>query len=157
MLKYSLCIFVLFTPFLQGRERYRLQLTPLDFSGEDAVYLTGISQIESNGSVIYLRSRGESEIFVIAPEGNLIRRMGGKGGHPSEFGSGVLAMAVRGNQVWAIDYGRERVRWLSCHWRRAVAPRRRTAASVARLAELWLCVTDTRIRSYALHTTPMAT
>ncbi len=109
----NLCFFLLFnTVSLYSQEAYRVLLQPLDFQeGREEFYLSGIDQIESDGAHLYLRSLRETEIIVITPEGHLVNKFGGKGGHPSEFGDfGVLAMALRDNQLWAIDSERERVR-----------------------------------------------
>ncbi len=112
MVRYTIFLSVFFAGFLFGREWSRLELRPIDFEQNDqTLFLSTINQIESDGKYLYLRSIREPEIMVITPEGKLIRRIGGRGGHPSEFGiQGVQAMTVHGNELWAIDAQLQRVR-----------------------------------------------
>ncbi len=112
MLKYFVLIALSATSLLQGQEKNRAELKPIDLQGgPSGFYLSGISQIESNGRHLYLRGNKDTEILVTTPAGKLVKRIGGKGGHPGEFGDfGVLAMAVHGDRLWAIDMDRRRVR-----------------------------------------------
>jgi len=97
--------------WLEAQDAYRLPLKPLDFQQEAVdFYMPSINQIESDGELIYIRSLQFPEILAIDPAGNVAWRIGGQGGHPSEFPGGVLAMAVDGPRVWAIDTGRRFVR-----------------------------------------------
>ena len=95
-----------------GLDMFRVEIQPLDISASKGLdfSLRSISQIESDGRLIYLRSKRDATILVITPEGEPVRTLGGKGAHPAEFPNGVLAMAVRANEVWAIDNQKQRVR-----------------------------------------------
>jgi hypothetical protein len=107
------CFLLITALTLHAQDAVRLELQPLDFqsAADGDFHLTGISQIESEGNRIYLRSSREPEIIVISPEGRLIQKIGGKGDHPAEFGhTGVLAMAVKDSLLWGIDIGRGHVR-----------------------------------------------
>lgn len=90
----------------------RLELQPLDFQG-DLVdhYIPTISQIESNGTHLFIRSSRHTSILVLDREGRMVETLGGRGEHPMEFGfSGVLAIAVNGKDLWGLDMGRARAR-----------------------------------------------
>ncbi len=95
-----------------GQETFRLELQPLDirYDGPVSFGLRSISQIESNGTHLFLRSKRDNEIVVITPEGKPVQVIGGSGAHPGEFDYGVLAMALHGHHLWAVDMGRNRVR-----------------------------------------------
>ncbi|MDJ0840565.1 MAG: hypothetical protein QNK37_28910 [Acidobacteriota bacterium] len=111
MLRFCIAAFFFGTLLLAGESR-RVPLQPLDLQkGREAFFFKSINQIESNGRHLFLRSLRETEIVEITAEGRLVRKIGGKGGHPGEFGNfGVAAMAVAGNQLWGIDSGLRRVR-----------------------------------------------
>ena len=96
-----------------AQESRRVLLAPVDFKkGDHEVTLTGIHQIESDGSRLYLRSNRDLEIFILTPDGRCVGKIGGKGDHPSQFGyQGILAMAVRGSELWALDQGIQRLRY----------------------------------------------
>lgn len=112
MIRGTLFLFLFFAGFVFGQEWSRLELRPIDFErNDDAFYLSSINQIESDGTYLYLRSIRETEIMVVTPAGGLVKRIGGSGGHPGEFGKqGILAMTVQGNELWAIDTQFQRVR-----------------------------------------------
>lgn len=90
---------------LSAQEQHRLNIEPLDFQTDQTeFYIPGIDQLEGGNNKIYLRGTKHPEIVVITPAGEILQRIGGKGGHPAEFGDiGVIAMAVEGNRIWGID------------------------------------------------------
>lgn len=96
----------------QAQESHSLKLTPMDIrTDSEDFYLPGIGQLETDGKHIYLREANLTEILVLDQSGTLVHSIGGKGGHPSEFGSvGVLALGIDGDWLWAIDTERKRVR-----------------------------------------------
>ena len=97
---------------LLGQNRFRAQLSPLDFQSEKhGIYFSGINQLESDGKHFYIAGFKETEILVINEKGRVLQKIGGQGGHPAEFGEqGVLAISVRGNQLWVIDMEVQRIR-----------------------------------------------
>ena len=97
---------------LHAQERYQLEIKPLDLKvDKDQFFLSGLNQIESDGERFYLCGPQNTEIVAIDARGNLLERIGGPGGHPSEFGSqGVLAISVQSNRIWGIDMGATRAR-----------------------------------------------
>lgn len=90
---------------LPAQEQHRLEIEPLDFqTGQTEFYIPGINQLEAVNNKIFLRGNKHTEIVVISPRGEILQRIGGKGGHPAEFGDlGVMAMAVEGDRIWGID------------------------------------------------------
>lgn len=86
---------------------------PMDFQeGKVSAYLSSIHQVESDGQRLYFRSMRGSLILITNLEGETQKVLGGAGEHPSEFGaSGVLAMAVSGKVVSALDGGLRFIRF----------------------------------------------
>jgi hypothetical protein len=97
---------------LYGQETYRLQVNPLDVKpGKDEVFLSSLGQITTDGQVLYLSGNDRTEIMTVDKRGAILRRIGGKGGHPAEFEyQGVLGFSIRGNTIWGIDMELKRVR-----------------------------------------------
>ena len=94
-----------------AQDAYRLELHPLDFQANLADdFLPSIDQIESNGHHIYVRSIRYPKVAVIDRHGRSIRMIGGSGGHPSEFRTGIMAMALKGESLWLVDNQLERAR-----------------------------------------------
>ncbi len=110
MLRLIVLIWISWTAF--GQDHYRVRIHPLDVQfGQAPFYLESLDQIETDGHQLYLRGVKNTEIYVISPSGTLLKQVGRAGQHPSEFGfSGVLAMAVEGPHLWAIDLEYQRVR-----------------------------------------------
>jgi len=73
--------------------------------------LSTISQLASIGDTIYLRSARETHLLAIDRDGKIRHRLGGKGDHPAEFGhNGIMAMAIDGADLWAMDAEGARLR-----------------------------------------------
>ena len=103
---------VAFHGIVHGQESYRLELKPFDFqTGRAESHFSGIGQIESNGTHFYLRGFRETEILILDEAAAVVGKIGGKGGHPAEFGQeGVTAISTRDNELWGIDMELKRVR-----------------------------------------------
>ena len=86
-------------------QQYRAEIEPIDLRMEKVqAYFSGAHQIATDGKRLFLRSVTDTEILVAAPDGLILATFGGKGHHPAEFGDiGVIAMAVDGGKVMAID------------------------------------------------------
>ena len=98
--------------FATGVQETSAQLIPFDLSsGNPDSYLSSIGQIESNGNLLFVRSPRHTSIYIFNKNGVYVGRIGDQGQHPSEFGhTGVLALALNGQDIWAIDMTRVGVR-----------------------------------------------
>ncbi len=107
-----LFICVLFPFYASAQDRYRQELRALDFRKSGQPYFfNGIHQIATDGRRLFLRSYGDTNILITNSRAEFIATLGGKGNHPSEFGDlGVMAMAVQGNRLMAIDSNAIRAR-----------------------------------------------
>ena len=102
----ALCFLPLF-----AQDTFRLPMTPFDFQDEAGALYSRISQLHTDGKLIYLASNQSTTFIAINQRGKIIHQFGGKGGGPTELGqTGVLALSVSGNRVWAIDMELKRVR-----------------------------------------------
>lgn len=93
-------------------ESFRLEIQPFDFQTDGGEsYFSGIGQIESNGKHLFLRGAQEPIIIELDAHARVVRKIGGSGDHPAEFGQvGVMALAVKGEELWGIDLELKRVR-----------------------------------------------
>jgi len=88
----------------------RAKLKPFDFQDPDQIPMSAVSQVESDGKHLYLRSFRDPWIAVIDRAGKLIARYGGEGEHPGEFRGGAMALALNGEQLWALGFDFRHVR-----------------------------------------------
>jgi len=107
-------LFLLFfcsTPLLFAQTTHRLAVTPLDIAETDVgFYPESIHQLEVLDGKILIRNYGQASVLALEPDGTPTHTIGGPGGHPSEMGGGVLALAVGERHLWALDAERKRVR-----------------------------------------------
>ena len=83
---------------------HQVTITPLDLEPKARGMLSVISQIETSGKNIYLRSNQDPAIVIVNLKGQLTGRLGGAGYDPHQFGEiGIAALAVEGDRLWAID------------------------------------------------------
>lgn len=70
----------------------------------------GSVEVDADGNV-YVLELQDREIRVYAPDGTLLRRLGGEGDGPGEFAGGVshLRFGVHGDTVWVFDQSPERL------------------------------------------------
>jgi len=96
---------------LRAHEKLRLQVFPIDIQpGAVDGYLTSIDQIETDGSLLYLRSRKEPRVVVIRADGVPVREIGGSGQGPGKMGEqGPVAMALWGQDLFVLANDRQQM------------------------------------------------
>ena len=98
-------LFLVVPSLIHAQTRHQLTIEPFDIQYDDRFeFISSINQIESDGKNLYVRGLTHPYILMLTPDGKPIRQIGGPGGHPSKFGNqGVLAMSVKGPDLYAID------------------------------------------------------
>jgi len=88
---------------------YDIPVQPLDFSNEEnpATHFGGISQIESDGSRLFISNNQVPHILVVDSEGNYLGKIGEGGQGPRGLGMGPFSFSVRDGFVWASDWQRK--------------------------------------------------
>jgi len=83
-----------------------VQVAPTPFEiredGASLFDVKAVSQILRVGDELYIRSARDPSITVISTDGDILRAIGRRGSGPGEFQSGVQAMVVTGNGMWAV-------------------------------------------------------
>jgi len=95
-------------------ELLKLKVEPFDFQNPDMgfheYYLDSYDQMVIQGRTLYLRAHDEPQIVAINTDNFQGTRIGSQGEGPGELRSGAAYMAVRGSNLWAIDFGnREKI------------------------------------------------
>lgn len=87
---------------LAFQERQLLFIEPIDFNddGVEDAFPSHVSQMESVGQKIYLRSKKAPYVTVMDKTGKIQGKIGKRGFGPGEIDQGILAMAVFGHHLW---------------------------------------------------------
>lgn len=100
-------LFLLTLPWFRGEpEVLRVQIHPLDFQDENnpQTFVTGITQIESDGEFLYIAAHREPRLLQLSREGRFLRQLGGKGQGPEELGDyGLRSISVQKDRIWILD------------------------------------------------------
>jgi len=108
---------ILLLGFLLGEEHepptfrgdFDIRLTPCDFSDENKpeTLFSGLGQLESDGTRLYVSDQKTPHVLVIDREGRFLDAIGAPGSGPEGLGRGVFSFAVENGHLWMTDWQRE--------------------------------------------------